>query len=108
MEKEKDRIMDGSKPSEWAGTTVKQVRLIIGRDLPRLESDMNQELLALTLAHNQIENIRTYTVAELNRVRYVGEITYSTPYMKVPKEDTPENKKINNPKEDITWNKNKI
>ena len=91
MEKESD-IMDDSKPPEWIGTSVKQVRLIYGRDLDRLQSDMNQELLALTLAHNQIENIRTYPFVQMNTIRYVGEITYSIPYMKVPKEDTPENK----------------
>ena len=87
-------LMDDNKPSEWIGTSVKQVRLILGRDLNRLQSDMNQELLALTLAHNQIESIRTYPFVEsnMNMVRYIGEITYSTPYMKVPKEDTPENK----------------
>lgn len=84
--------MDDSKPSEWIGIPVKQVRLIYGTELPRLQSDMNQELLALTLAHNQIESIRTYPFVQLNTLRYVGEITYSTPYMKVPKEDTPENK----------------
>ena len=100
MEKEtgskKYRIMDDSKQPERKGTFVKQVRLILGRDLNRLQSDMNQELLALTLAHNQIENIRTYTYVEsnMNMVRYIGEITYSTSSSWiVPKEDTPENKK---------------
>lgn len=98
MEKEigskSDRIMEDNKRPEWLiRTSVKQVRLIIGRDLTRLESDMNQELLALTMAHNQIENIRTYPFVESNMIRYVGEITYSTSYTyKVPKEDTPENK----------------
>ena len=75
----------------WISKSVKQVRLILGRDLNRLQSDMNQELLALTLEHNQIENIRTYPFVESNMVRYIGEIIYTTPYlMKVPKEDTPE------------------
>lgn len=92
MEKESDIIMDDTKPSEWIGTSVKQVRLIYGRDLDRLQSDMNQELIALTLAHNQIESIRTYPYVQLNTIRYVGEITYSISYMKVPKEDTSENK----------------
>lgn len=92
MDKETwDRMMDDNKQPKWKETSVKQVRLILGRDLNRLQSDMNQELLALTLEHNQIENIRTYPFVESNMVRYIGEITYTTSYLiKVPKEDTSE------------------
>lgn len=102
MEKEINRIMDDSKPSEWIGTSVKQVRLIYGTELPRLQSDINQELLTLTLTHNQIESIRTYPFVQLNTLRYVGEIIYSTPYMKVPKEDIPTKPLENPPRQNET------